>query len=80
MSDHTEKRSGELINGTWEKAIKFWPAIVFLAGAYVGFAKLQWQSTYTEKRITELEKEVKEHHDRFVKWDGMREREHGRNR
>lgn len=66
------------IGDTWEKAIKFWPAIVFLAGAYVGFAKLQWQSTSFDKRIEKIEEQIKQDHEKLIRWEGRRDRERGR--
>ena len=62
------------------KVLKFWPVAVFLAGAYMGFAKLQWQVSHLDKVVSGLEREVKEHHDRFVRWEGAREVREARDR
>lgn len=63
-----------------EKAIKFWPVIVFMAGAYMGFAKLQWQVSLIDKTVMKLEEKVQTHHDRFVRWEGSREARERRGR
>lgn len=62
------------------KLVKFWPVIVFMAGAYMGFAKLQWQVSQLDKTVSKLDDRVQNHHERFLRWEGSRESRERRGR
>ena len=63
-----------------QKTLKFWPVGVFLMGAYMGMAKLQWEVSNLQMVVAKLDDRVQNHHDRFVRWEGSREARERRGR